>query len=102
MTRKSNRYWESYADEGLPQDWGDPEDSYVNDSLRTPHRGFGNWRYVIVELTADERVTLNRWANDQNRDTDDMAASLIRQALKHRKAQEEEAGLRRRRGHAQR
>ena len=46
-----------FADEGLPQDWGEPEEMpEVNDYLGPAPWAFGNWRFVVVELTADERV----------------------------------------------
>lgn len=82
---KGRRHYllENEVDEGLPQDWGDPEEDTpgVLEYLK-PAWGFGNWRFVIVELTADERVALTRLAHVQDRDTNDMAAALIRRALR--------------------
>ena len=50
-----------FADEGLPQDWGEPEEMpEVNDYLGPAPWRFGNWRFVVVELTADERVMLTK------------------------------------------
>ena len=72
-----------FADEGLPQDWGEPEEMpEVNDYLGPAPWAFGNWRFVVVELTADERVMLTKLAREQRRDTDAMAAALIRQGLR--------------------
>ena len=72
-----------FADEGLPQDWGEPEEMpEVNDYLGPAPWRFGNWRFVVVELTADERVMLTKLAREQRRDTDAMAAALIRQGLR--------------------
>ena len=72
-----------FADEGLPQDWGEPEEMpEVSDYLGPAPWAFGNWRFVVVELTADERVMLTKLAREQRRDTDAMAAALIRQGLR--------------------
>ena len=38
--------------------------------------------FRVVELTADERVMLTKLAREQRRDTDAMAAALIRQGLR--------------------
>ena len=74
---------ENAVDEGLPHDWGEPEEMpEVSDYLGPTPWGFGNWRFVVVELTADERVALTKMAHEQRRDTDAMAASIIRQALR--------------------
>ena len=36
-----------FADEGLPQDWGEPEEMpEVNDYLGPAPWAFGNWRFV--------------------------------------------------------
>lgn len=80
-TRNSLR--QPFADEGLPQDWGEPEQMpEVNDYLGPAPWAFGNWRFVVVELTADERVMLTKLAREQRRDTGAMAAALIRQGLR--------------------
>ncbi len=91
-----------FADEGLPQDWGEPEEMpEVNDYLGPAPWAFGNWRFVVVELTADERVMLTKLAREQRRDTDAMAAALIRQGLRKKGPGAGEEGARgrgRRRG----
>jgi|CXWK01.1.fsa_nt_gi hypothetical protein len=85
MTRLRNSYLNPEVDDGLPNDWGEPEElPTVNDYLGPAPWAFGNWRFVVVELTADERVALTKLANEQCRDTDAMAALLIRQGLKEK------------------
>lgn len=77
---------ENAVDEGLPQDWGEPQEMpEVSDYLGPAPWHFGSWRFVVVELTADERMALTKMAHEQRRDTDAMAASLIRQALNRKK-----------------
>ncbi len=42
------------------------------------------WRYVVVTLSADEQVALNRLAARERREKPDMAALLIVMALEER------------------
>lgn len=103
-------YLNPEVDEGLPADWGEPEQMpEVNDYLGPAPWSLGNWRFVVVELTADERVALTKMAHEQSRGTDAMAAALIRKELKKRErkpgaqAEPDPDGLceRLRRSHAQ-
>lgn len=68
-------------DDGLPEDWGDPADPQPGEP---PVWSFGNWRFVVVALRADERVALVRLAHAQHRSTEDMAAALLREGLRRR------------------
>jgi hypothetical protein len=82
MSLKHDRF-QVEVDEGLPQDWGEPEEQpEVRDTLGPAPWAFGNWRFVVVELTADERVALTKLANERQRDTSVMAAALIREGLR--------------------
>lgn len=73
---------ENLVDEGAPQDWGEPEElPEVNDYMGPAPWAFGNWRFVVIELTADERVALTTMAGYHHRSTDEMAAVLVREAL---------------------
>ncbi len=74
--------WDVDLEDGLPQDWGDPEEEYdPRPTLPTDILGRGRWRVLIITLTADEKRALVELAEHEQRHPATMAAMLVRFVL---------------------